>query len=88
MAAFIPRINLESNESLVHVDVVFHYPHFYKNGKLRRFDTHNVIKPLFDTIAEKAGFDDSRIKSGSWASKHCEQERVEVYLREVLQYGP
>jgi len=80
---FIPRVALEA-DSLVHVDVIFHYPHHHRNGKLKRRDSHNGVKVILDLIAQKCGFDDSRVKSGSWASVDSDDEKVEVHLREVL----
>jgi Holliday junction resolvase RusA-like endonuclease len=82
IALFIPRIQLEP-ESLVSVDVTFSYPFNYANGKLRRFDTHNMVKVLLDVIAWKANFDDSRVKEGSWKSIDSRNEQVEVVLREL-----
>lgn len=79
----MPVIRLASDESLIEIDLTFHYRHLYRNGKLRRFDTHNLIKALLDAISAKANFDDSRIKTGSWRSVDSEDERVEVTLREV-----
>lgn len=83
---FVPRMELQP-ESLIEVATVFHYRHHHANGKLRRFDTHNMLKVLLDVIAEKVGFDDCRIKSGSWASVNSPDEKVEVRLREVSRYG-
>lgn len=82
-AVFIPRIVIESDCSLLRVDAKFYYRFHYGNGKLRVFDTHNVLKPLLDLIAQKAGVNDLRMKSGSWDSEDSESERVEVILREV-----
>lgn len=79
---YIPRLELQA-DSLLDVVLIFHYRQRCANGSLRRFDTHNVVKPLLDLIAEKAGFDDARIKSGSWASIDSPREQVEVCLREV-----
>lgn len=79
---YVPRLELQS-DSLIEVSAVFYYRQLTAAGKLRRFDTHNVIKPLLDLIAEKAGFDDSRIKSGSWATVDSILEKVEVTLREL-----
>ncbi len=82
IACFIPRMMLASS-SLLCVDLVFHYPYLYANGKLRRFDTHNMVKVLLDVIAWKADFDDSRVKDGSWRSVDSDEEKVEVRLREL-----
>lgn len=82
-AVFIPRIVLQSELSLIQVDAVFHYRFYYANGKLREFDTHNAVKPLLDLIAGKAGFNDKRVKSGSWDSVDAADEKVVVSLREL-----
>jgi endodeoxyribonuclease RusA len=80
----IPRFIPRSESSLLRADVVFHYPFYHANGKLREFDTHNAVKPLLDVIAEKLGFNDKRVKSGSWDSVDSLNEKVEVVLREVV----
>lgn len=82
IALFLPRIQL-APESFVSVDLVFHYRHYHQNGRLRRFDTHNMVKVLLDVIAWKANFDDSRVKAGSWASVDSPNEKVEVRLYEM-----
>jgi Holliday junction resolvase RusA-like endonuclease len=79
----IPRLRL-TTDSLLNVDLTFHYRQHCKNGKLRRLDTHNCVKVILDLIAEKCGFDDSRVKSGSWSSVDDVNERVEVRLREIV----
>jgi Holliday junction resolvase RusA-like endonuclease len=81
IACFVPRITLGA-ESLVAADLIFYYPYLYQNGKLRRFDTHNMVKVLLDVISWKAGFDDSRVKNGSWKSIDSVDEKVEVTLKE------
>lgn len=83
MANFIPRIN-HSAGSFFRVDCKFFYNHYFQNGNLRRFDTHNMVKVLLDVIAWKAGFDDSRVKEGSWQSVNDRNERVEVIIREYV----
>jgi hypothetical protein len=80
---FVPRIVLQSEKSIIRVDTVFHYRFYYANGNLREFDTHNAVKPLLDLIAAKAGFNDKRVKCGSWDSVHSIDEKVEVTLREL-----
>jgi hypothetical protein len=87
-AVFVPRIALRSDTSIIRVDVVFHYRFHYANGKLRVFDTHNAVKPLLDLIAAKAGFNDLRVKCGSWDSVDSVDEKVEVVLREVVNGNP
>lgn len=79
---FIPRITLQAN-TLVQVDVIFHYRFYYANGKLRIFDTHNAVKPMLDLIAMKMGVNDNRFKKGSWDSVDSTTEKVEVTLHEL-----
>ena len=83
-AMFVPRITLQSADSIIRVDTVFHYRFHYANGKLRIFDSHNCLKPMLDLIAAKAGFNDNRVKCGSWDSVDSADEKVIVTLREVL----
>lgn len=80
---YVPRILLQSELSLIRVDVVFHYPFYYANGKLREFDTHNAVKPLIDMIAARVGFNDKRAKFGSWGSVDSEKWKIEVGLSEI-----
>lgn len=82
IALFIPRIQLQAS-SLVAVELTFHYRHLYQNGRLRRFDTHNLVKVLLDVISWKANFDDSRVKEGRWLSVDSADEKVEVVMREL-----
>ena len=76
---YIPRVTLGC--SFLRVDVVVHYPFYHANGKLRIFDSHNLLKPLLDVIAEKIGVNDNCMKAGSWDSKNSDNEKVEVILR-------
>lgn len=70
-------------DSLIRLDLVFAYPFNHGNGKLRRFDSQNMMKILADLVAEKGGWDDSRIKSGSWASVDSVNESVTIALTEI-----
>lgn len=76
-----------SDDSLVRMDLVFAYPFNHKNAKLRRKDTHNMVKIIADLVAEKGGWDDCRMKSGSWESVDSEVESVMVTLVEVVNGG-
>jgi len=82
IALFIPRINVQES-SLLCVDVVFHHRYNYANGKLRVFDVHNMVKVLLDVLAWKVGFNDCRIKFGSWSSVDSPNEKVQVTLYEL-----
>lgn len=72
-----------SDGALVRMDLVFAYPFNHKNARLRRKDSQNMIKIIADLVAEKGGWDDSRMKSGSWESVDSEMESVTVTLTEV-----
>lgn len=79
---YIPRFQV-SESSLINIDTIFSFPFHHKNGKLRKFDTSNMLKLLLDVISEKIGVDDSRIKAGSWQSRDAENESVTVTLTEI-----
>lgn len=83
---YIPRIVLRS-DSLIHVEATFYFKQRSRNRQLRRRDVHNAIKVILDVIAEKCGFDDCRVKSGSWNSVDATNEKVEIVLREVVNDG-
>jgi Holliday junction resolvase RusA-like endonuclease len=70
--------------AMVRMDLIFAYPFNHKNAKLRRKDSQNMIKILADLVAEKGGWDDCRMKSGSWESVDSEVESVTVTLIEVV----
>lgn len=76
-----------SEGSTLQLDVVFSFPWYHKNGKLRKFDSQNLLKLLIDAVSEKVGIDDSRIKAGSWSSADSTTERVEVTLTEIQAKG-
>ena len=79
---YIPRFNTIPN-TVLRVDTTFIYNWYYLNGKLRKFDTHNLLKVLCDAIAEKIGVDDSLMKEGSWRSIHSKvEELVQVEVRQ------
>lgn len=80
----VPRFKVGSQSS-VSMDIVFYFPFHYRNGKPRIFDVANLLKLTIDTIAEKCGFNDYRVRLGSWASVDSGNEKVEVTLREVTQ---
>lgn len=82
---YVPRANWASESSVIRVDTIFHYRMFTSDGKMRIFDTQNVLKPLIDLIAEKQGWNDKRAKAGSWDTVDSTDEKVVVILREVRQ---
>lgn len=79
---YVPRFAID-DDSTLRLDVEFAYPWHHKNGKLRKFDSQNLLKLLIDAVSEKIGIDDSRIKGGSWQSRDSETESVTVTLTEI-----
>ena len=80
---YIPRVVPFPESQLFKLDVIFYYDFFYKNGKLKKFDSQNLLKLLCDAVAEKGGFSDELIKFGSWESYHDSKEQVEGILSQV-----
>lgn len=81
---YIPEIKAHEDSYLFKLDAVFTYNFLFKNGKIRKFDTHNLMKVLCDAIAEKCGFADELVKFGSWESYHSQtDERVQVTLSQI-----
>jgi hypothetical protein len=83
----MPPWRLASESSLVRIDPVFYYNFHFKNGKLKPYDTQNLLKLLIDAIAERYGFKDERVKAGSWDSidigKTGGREQVQVRVMEI-----
>ena len=70
--------------SLVHVDLFFYYDFYYKNGRLKRLDTQNLLSFAINTVAMKQEWDDALCKSGSWGSAHeISKPRVIIRLIEI-----
>lgn len=80
---YVPRAQWLSELSVIRVDIIVYYRLLTAAGKLREFDTQNLLKPLIDLIAEKQGWNDKRAKAGSWDTMDDARERVEVQLTEV-----
>lgn len=80
----IPKLNPLADSNLFRLNAVFYYDFFFKNGKVRKFDTHNLMKVLQDAVAEKNGFEDSLIKFNMIESYHSpDKEYVECELQQV-----
>lgn len=65
------------------MDVRFEYPMFYKNGRVKKRDSSNMLKLLQDAIGERYGLDDKFVMSGSWEAVDSETEKCSVELYEV-----
>lgn len=66
-------------------EIIFYFPLYYKNGKVRTKDAHNMIKYAIDTVLHNkvidengSRIDDSRILGGTWSSVDSEKEKVEI----------
>lgn len=79
----VPRFKVGDGSS-IRIDLVFYFPFHYRNGKPRIFDAPNLLKLTIDTIAEKCGFNDYRVRLGSWDSVDSVDEKVMVVMREVF----
>ena len=77
---YIPMLKPQSDSYLFRLDAVFFYPFHHRNGKMKKFDTQNLLKVLIDAVAEKNGIGDEYFKSGSWGSIDSEKERIECIL--------
>lgn len=81
---FIKKLPALEESFIFYVQADFEYNFFYKNGKIKKFDTQNLLKVLIDAIAEKNGMCDSLFKFGSWESYHNpERELVRVRITQV-----
>ncbi len=81
---YVPKITPLDDSYLFRLDATFSYNFFFLNGKIRKFDTHNMMKVLCDAVAEKAGFRDELVKFGSWHSIHnTEKEQVEIVVSQI-----
>jgi len=70
--------------SLVHIDFWFFYNFYYKNGRLRKFDTPNLVDFAINTIKMKQQWDDNVVKSYGVNSSHDpDRPRVAVRLMEI-----
>ena len=65
---------VEVKEELLAIDITYTYNFYYKNKKLKKFDTANCDKLLIDAIAERLGIDDSLFKRRNVTDVHSENE--------------
>lgn len=78
----MPKFIIEPDVT-IRIDFLFCYPFYHANGKPRVFDSANLIKLAQDSIAERYGFNDYRVRCGSWDSLDDENERVEIVLSQL-----
>lgn len=77
----IPMFEI-AESSFLHLEMEFHYPWFYANGRLRIFDSANLQEALQDVICKRIGVNDARIKSWVGGSVNDDDEYVLVKLEE------
>ena len=80
---YIPILTPLKDSYLFKLDAVFTYNFFFKNGKLKKVDTQNLMKVLIDAVAEKNGIGDQYFKFGSYESYHGDYDKVECTLSQV-----
>jgi Holliday junction resolvase RusA-like endonuclease len=73
---YVPAWKPESltDTGILRFEATFHYPFYSKDAKMLTRDTHNMMKLLQDTVAEKVGINDKFIKEGSWQSRDSKEE--------------
>lgn len=80
---YIPMLTPLAESHYFRIDVVFEYPFFHKNLKMKRLDAHNFLEALCDAVAVKNGFDDSYVKFGSWEAYDCEKECASIEVSQI-----
>jgi Holliday junction resolvase RusA-like endonuclease len=82
---YIPRFapSGESVSGMIKIEVTLHYNFYYKNMKVKKVDSQNMLKLIIDACSEKIGIDDSYFKHGSWSSVQANDEKVIVTLEEM-----
>lgn len=73
MKMCVPKITVATDAKVsLTLDVTQDW--FYKNGKIKKQDVHNMSKVLVDLICEKMGFDDSQVWSFSMTKTDNKKE--------------
>lgn len=60
VAIHTPKIEFGDTE-MIHLSIYVYQNWYYKNGKLKKEDIHNMDKILIDAMFNKWGIDDSRV---------------------------
>ena len=77
----MPPAEFDPNKLLA-IEITYSYNFYYKNKKLRKFDTANCDKLLLDAISERLGIDDSLFKTRIVNDIHNDKESytlVKIY---------
>ena len=81
---YIPLFTPKEDSYLFKLDAVFHYNFLFKNQKMRKVDSQNLMKVLIDAVAEKNGIGDEYFKFGSYESYHTiDNESVNCRLSQL-----
>ncbi len=73
----VPLTDFQPNDLFL-VEVDYYYNWYFKNGNLRKIDTQNCDKLLFDAISERIGIDDSHFKSRNVKDFHNDKEEYTI----------
>ena len=66
------------------VEIIVHTDWYYKNGKLRRLDIHNMDKLLVDAVFYRLGIDDSHVwKLTSSKYQDCNNSFTQVNIARI-----
>jgi Holliday junction resolvase RusA-like endonuclease len=80
---YIPPWKPTKENPFMGIDCKFMFNVYFKNGKVRKIDTQNMMKLVIDAVSEKIGVDDAYFKAGSWSTEHnTDKESVEVKIYE------
>lgn len=75
----IPKFNVQ-NDTKICMKMYIFSEWYFKNGKQKKHDVHNLIKIVADAISEKCGFDDSQIWSFSANKVQSTEQSVQVTM--------
>lgn len=73
-----PRKDFPPSPTLLGLSIEARGNWYHKNGNVRKLDIQNLEKILIDAIAEKYGFEDSRIFEKACKKASFDKEAVEV----------
>ena len=73
----MPPTNFVGDELLV-AEIDYCYDWYYKNGNLKKKDTQNCDKLVYDAISERLGIDDSHFKIRRVTDFHNDKEEYVI----------
>ena len=78
---FIPPFKVEKGQRVA-TSYRFYGRWRTKEGALRKVDVRNMVKAVEDSVCSKQGWDDSQVWEGCVEKVECDQEKVQVEIRE------